>query len=346
MKKKKKIIIIIISVVLVLALLLCASGALLVFGLYKYTDVLDFLIPAKAVTSEDVDFEYQETLNGLYITDESDVERARVLYGAILSNESLTNEEKKELTKFMQYFADNKYIDCDRVSYKLSSFIIAPNDPSLIEQGISAEYLEENKITFATDEDRAWALPHELHHSIESEELPYELYGWYGEGFTCLVSYEYFGTEEDNVNLQTFFVRGLGEIVGSDILFEVSATGNMDILIDELMARGIDEATIISAFDLFMQLKDEDSDIENMMSSERKYEAVSTLLYMYNIAYDYPDEISASFYHAAEIYMGLAVDPPEHFYLNSTNKLLFNQTEYVTPLDFEVLYNDSCNAVF
>ena len=148
MKKNKKLVIIIISVVLVLTLLLCASGALLVFGLYKYTDVLDFLIPAKAVTSEDVDFEYQETLNGLYTTDESDVERARVLYGAILSNESLTNEEKKELTKFMQYFADNKYIDCDRVSYKLSSFIIAPNDPSLIEQGISAEYLEENKITF------------------------------------------------------------------------------------------------------------------------------------------------------------------------------------------------------
>ena len=95
-----------------------------------------------------------------------------------------------------------------------------------------------------------------------------------------------------------------------------------------------------------MQLKDEDSDIENMMSAERKYEAVSTLLYMYNIAYDYPDEISPSFYHAAEIYMGLAVDPPLYFYLNSTNKLLFNQTEYVTPLDFEVLYNDSCNAVF
>ncbi len=345
MKKTKKIIIIIISVVMAVTLLLCASGALLVFGLYKYTDIFDYIIPAKPVTAEEVEYNFQETLNEIYVTDESDVERARVLYEAILANESITNAEKKELANFMQYFADNKYIDCDRVSQKLGSFTITPNDPSLLDEGISAEYLEENKITFATDEDREWALSHELHHSIESEELPYELYGWYGEGFTCLVNYEYFEMLADNTNLQTFFVRGLGEIVGSDVLFEVSATGNMDVLIDELVACGIDKDMIVSTFDLFMQLKDEESALEGM-TSERRYEAVSALLYMYNVAYDYPDKVSRSFYNAAEIYMVVTDEPLDYFYLHSYKKTFLNEADYVTQADFDVLYNDTCNAVF
>lgn len=342
---KKKVVIIIVSIILVFALLFSALLGGFLYGCYSNDWNFAFWKWNKIVTEKELNKEYETVVSHTLVADEADTDRAKLLYEAILANDSLTNAEKKEMAKFMQYFADNKYIDCDSVSQRLASFTITPNDPSLLNEGISAEYKEENTITFATDEDREWALSHELHHCIESENLPYDQYGWFGEGFTCLVNYEYFEMLADNTNLQTFFVRGLGEIVGADTLFEVSATGNMEIIIDELVACGIDEDFIVSTFDLFMQLKDEESALEGM-TSERRYEAVYALLYMYNVAYDYPDKVSRSFYDAAEIYMVVTDEPLDYYYLHSYKKTLSNEADYVTQADFEALYNYTSNVVF
>ena len=82
--------------------------------------------------------------------------------------------------------------------------------------------------------------------------------------------------------------------MGAEVLFEVSATGDATILDNALMQCGVDEEKIQEAFTLFTELKDKES-YNGVVTAEEKFEAVWLLLDMYNIANNYPENITASF---------------------------------------------------
>ncbi len=243
-------------------------------------------------------------------------ENVEELYSAMLYNDSFTFSERVRLLKFNQYFVDNKYIECERVCRKLASFTVTENDPSLLDEEIAATYTEEgNYITFATDEDREYSLPHELHHCMENENLSYADYGWFSEGFTSLVTYEYFGETGDGANVLSFFIRGLCEIVGSDVLFEVSARGDINILKKALMERGIAEETVEDAFAVFYKIWMNNS-YGSIATPKQKIESVKILERMYDIANGYPENITLSFVESAES-MIMENGNLDHYYLNS-----------------------------
>ncbi len=338
---KKKVVIIIVSVLLVFALLFSALLGGFLYGCYSNDWNFAFWKWNKIVTEKELNKEYEMVVSHTLVADEAATDRAKLLYEAILANDSLTNAEKKEMAKFMQYFADNKYIDCDSVSQRLASFTITPNDPSLLNEGISAEYKEENTITFAADEDREWALSHELHHCIESENLPYDQYGWFGEGFTCLVNYEYMDRSEDSYNFQAFMVRGICEITGPEPLFEFSATGDTAVIENALVEKGIDESKVAETVCLFTGLKDADS-YNYSLSVEQQFEAIYAVVDLYNIVHDYPDKIPYSLYKAAEHFLGMDGFEYEYYYLNSTKLDISDWHErYVPQTDVDILYEEA-----
>lgn len=292
-KRKKRLVII--SWVLTVCFLLCSAGLLVMLK----TGVLYSSLIKLSVDGE--------------VT--QNVEK---LYSAILYNDSFTLTEKIKMLKFNQYFADNKYIECDRVCEKLATFTVAENDSGLMEDGISATYTAEgNYITFASDEDRQCAFAHELHHSMESEKLSYEEYGWFSEGFTALITYEYFDESDVSGYMLPFFVRGLCEIVGSDVVFQTDAKGDMDILKKALMDKGVPEKTVEEAFTLFYDLWMSDS-YGSVATVKQQVEAIKILQEMYDISNDYPEDITESFYIAAET-MICGEDEPV-YYLNSAKK--------------------------
>ncbi len=325
MKKRTKIIIAVLSVVPIICI---AVGSICLFS-FRESIAMSALYANSSQILGDIEENQNES-----------TENAEKLYDAILANESITAKEKKTLANYIQYFVDNKYIDCEYVCNKLATFTITPNDPALLDDGISAEYKSENSITFANDEEREFSLSHELHHCIESENLSYDYYGWFGEGFTCLVNYEYFDVVADSCNTQTFFVRGLCEIVGPEFLFELSATGDISVLENALVERGIDEIAIAEAFALFTQLKDDESYM-GVLTDEQRFEAVFVLLDMYNVAYDYPENITYSFYKAVEEFVGVNSEEYCYYYLNSTKREESDWNEqYVPQTTLDTLYED------
>ena len=328
MKKNTKIAVAVLSVIMAVCVAVCVVTSV------KLYDALNL---------EKIYEEYTDVIEEAQQYSQNSTENAEKLYLAILSNESITTKEKKELEAYIQYFVDNKYIDCEHVCNKLSAFTITENDPSLLDMGISAEYKPENSITFATEEDRAFSLSHEIHHCIENENLDYEYYGWFGEGFTGLVNYEYFDHLADNFNIQTFFVRGLCEIVGAEVLFEVSATGDATILDNALMQCGVDEEKIQEAFTLFTELKDKES-YNGVVTAEEKFEAVWLLLDMYNIANNYPENITASFCGAIDSMF--FEEELDYYYINSAKRDVSDAYQGYVPqsnidVTYQIIVNDA-----
>ncbi len=311
---------VIISWVLTVCLLLCSAGLLVMLK----TGVLYSALMKLSVDGE--------------VT-----QNAEKLYSAILYNDSFTLTEKIKMLKFNQYFADNKYIECDRVSKKIASLTIK-NDPSLIEEGISGTYTAEgNFLTFATNEDRRCALAHELHHCMQNENLSYEEYGWFIEGYTNLITYEYFDETDVGVYMLPFFVRGLCEIVGSDVIFQTDAKGDIDILKKALTDKGVPEKTVEEAFSVFYDLWESDS-YGSEVTPKQKVEAIKILQEMYDISSDYPEDITETFYIAAQTMICGEGEPI--YYLNSAKKSSHSSgsssastsSEYYT--DVTMLYRD------
>lgn len=291
MKNGKRKALIIISWVLTGCLLLCSAGLVV---LYKtgalYSAMLDYSVAGEVTPN------------------------AEKLCNALLSNDSLTFVEKARMMKLNQYFVDNKYIDCDRVCEKLATVTITENDPDLADEGISGAYYEDNSMTFATMRDRWTSLNHELCHSIQNEALPYGEYGWFVEGYNCLVVYEYFGNVSNNDNIMVKFVQCLCEIVGSDVLFQTDAKGDIDILKKALTDKGISEETVEEAFNIFYELWQSNS-YGGTATDKEKVKAVRILVEMYDVANNYPEDIPESFYNVA--YSIIYMSEASVYYFNS-----------------------------
>lgn len=326
MKKSKKILITIVSLILVI----CIG----VGGVFLFQEIQE---RNESNTYDSVYNTYLKTIEKISTKQGVDTENAENLYLSIFYNDCLTYKEKEYLLNFIQYFVDNQYIDCDEVCNKLSTFTVNKNNPDLLDLGISAEYTEDNSITFANKTEREYALAHEIHHCIENAALPYETMDWFGEGFTCLVDYEYFDHTSDGENIQAFFVRSLCELVGPQVLFKVSGKGDPKILENALIERGVDKKTIKKVYNLFRKVKDQELGGDEEFFKLR-YQTVEALLDMYNVVYDNPPKISRSFYESVELFFGISENSFDNYYINSQKRNTFDlQKKYVTQADFEYL---------
>ncbi len=272
-------------------------------------------------------YNYMLVITKIELTQDVDTQNARMLYECLLSKDCLSNKEKIELAKYIQYFIDNKYLDVKKVHKKLHSFTVTDNDPTLIDEGLGATYNEDNSITFADESYREVLLSHELHHTIENEKLDYIDYAWFCEGFTCLVTAEYFNAIGSE-NAKTFFVRALADFVGTDILFQVSAKGDINILVSALLDRGISESDINKLFGMFKKYNDDET-FNPHTPIETKVEIAEFIVDLYcSYCADNYFELPDSLYQTITAFLNDSEDF-DYVYLDSTHKD-FDETFCVT----------------
>ncbi|MBO5935270.1 MAG: hypothetical protein J6Q94_07245 [Clostridia bacterium] len=309
-KEKKCKVPIIIIVAVLLTLCLTATG---IFFCYK------------AESNANSYANYEDAFNNIE-NEDTEQKKAEALYYAIVSNSSLRKKEKEELSNYIQYFKDNKYIDYNHVFEKLKTFKITWNNPFLLKEGISATYNADNSITFATNEYRQESLTHEIFHCIEKENMP-EGYGWFSEGFTSLLNYEYFDKKGDGWSTKANIIRCLCELIDPDILFKVSATGEPNYLIDALNKKGIDGKKIKELFDLCEKYKvvefDVDANLQEMLTK-----IASCFVEMYNTIHDTPDYVRNSFYYSILRILEETYDYYDYYYLNKLKVNDSPETKY------------------
>lgn len=324
-----------------LTLSLTATGTVCVYKLVSKTKLEEEpIIGSMVVTNDDnfnnfdefylnndiKDLEYQEVLDNIK-NNNVEQKKAEALYYAILSNDSLTTDEKNKLSNYIQYFIDNKYINHNHVYDKLLKFKITTEDPSLLDYGIGATYNDDNSITFATPEEREYSLSHEIFHCIENENLSYEDYAWFIEGYVCLLNYEYFNMEYDGNNMKSNFIRCLCEIVEPDVLFMVSASGDINPLVNALNEKGIDNEKIEKLFDLCKEYNLMDALGEQNLK-EICTEIVVCFIDMYNTIYNNPDYVSDSFFHSLLKIKEETSDIYDYYYFNSNKIKNNNEKQY------------------
>lgn len=280
---------------------------------YSSADCLEF-----SIQGNDVSFD--EVLNSIDTDEEVHVKKAKALYYAIENNSSLKYKEKEELKNFILYFIDNPYIEHEQVFNNLMSFVVNKNNPALLDEGISAEYLSNNSITFANNNQRKFALSHELGHCIEGKGLEYEYHAWFGEGVNCLINYEYFGHYADGNNMKTNFIRALCEIIGPDVILKSSAKGEIGYIGAALVEKGIDIEKINNLTRLFQEYNDLEY-LEPERIPEISNEIINLLIEMYNIAYSEPEIVSENFYRILEKISNPSIEEDfDYYYFNSIKK--------------------------
>lgn len=220
----------------------------------------DFVSNYKAIRARSFieDESFKETIQSIKNSDINE-KKAYLLYYALLSNESLTKEEKENLTGYIQYFIDNKYLDYEYVYKQFSTLKIAPINKDL---GSAGTYTAiNNTINFDSEEARKEALTHEAYHSEDKSGkiLSYNDYAWFIEGLTSVLNYEYFDKKDDGYDAKASFIRILCLFVGSDKLFETRATGDINVLINALMEKGIKKDDIDEIFNLINQYNFEEN---------------------------------------------------------------------------------------
>ena len=216
----------------------------------------------QSISSSDFISNYKASKSMSFIKDENfkdainsiknsgmDQKKAYLLYYALLSNDYLTAEEKKNLSGYIQYFIDNKYLDYEYVYFKLSWLGIDPNDISLLDDSIAGTYTREsNTITFADEDNRDYAISHEIFHA-EDKTVNNGNNTWFTEGLTDLLSYEY-NNSKISYDVEVNFCRILCEFVGADVLFETRAKGDINILINALINKGLEKNEVDELFKL------------------------------------------------------------------------------------------------
>ena len=128
------------------------------------------------------------------------------------------------------------------------------------------------------------------------------------------------------------FCRILCELVGSDVLFETRAKGNINILINAFINKGLERQEIINLFNLFNEFTIEkrkeniSNEKENTSLTELKIEIIKTLKNMYLKINENKKYVSPMFYQyivcIAESSTGYNFDKfiSEKYYFNSLKK--------------------------
>lgn len=124
---------------------------------------------------------------------------------------------------------------------------------------------------------------------------------------------------------EVMFCRILCELVGSDVLLETRAKGNINILINAFINKGFERQEIINLFDLFNEFSIEKRK-ENISLNELKIEIIQTLKNMYLKINENKKYVSPIFYQyivcIAESSVGFNLDEFifEKYYFNSLKK--------------------------
>lgn len=330
---------------LILSFIMGITGTIYIYTYFKKTRLLKSPYNGSQMnfnSSSSADFEVRlhdneddlnKKINAIRNNKGDNKKISYILYSNILENPSLLESEKKTLENFCQYFLDNRYLDHENVCRKLSSFIINENDETLLEENIGATYYDDNSITFATQADRDNSLAHELFHCIENKELSYEEYAWLIEGYTCVLNYEYFDNDFDGNNMKANFVRALCEIVNPNVLFEVSAKGNINYLVEALKEKGISEKDINELFDLCKNYNYVDS-FSYEDTKEICVNIADCLVKMYNTAYSESNSVSNLFYNNLERIIDPNITTPyNYYYFNGSKKQQNKQKKYTVSKD-------------
>lgn len=283
---------------------------------YKLLKVRDFMY----------DESFKESIEAIKNSN-IDEKKAYLLYYAILSNQSLMEEEKEEFKGYIQYFVDNKYLDYEYVYEKLDSLYIKPINKDLNSAG--SYNLKGNFISFDTIDARKIALTHETFHAEDKsgELLLYGDYAWFIEGLTSVLNYEYFNKKDDGYDEKSAFIRIMCQFVGADVLFETRAKGDINILISALVNKGLLKEEIQRMFYLI----NEYNFAENKYSLETSYiisELYKKLFESYNIINENPDFVDPLFYDfLCDIdnpYILPETDTTKNIYFFNTSKIKQN----------------------
>ena len=225
----------------------------------------------QSISSSDFISNYKAAKSMSFLEDESikdtieyikkadiDEKKAYILYYALISNESLNNDEKKILRNAIKYFCDNIYIDYEFVYDQLFNIEIKERNAKFPNTTISSTYsrtlsnsgkIINGEIKLGNSED----IFHEfiVHGSAKNLDC-----SWIDEGFASIIDAEYnndlsidYKGNVDVYPVETNVIRFLCELMGKkegkDCFFKIAAgklEGNetsLDLLSSYLIKAGI-----------------------------------------------------------------------------------------------------------
>lgn len=232
----------------------------------------------QSISSSDFVSNYKAIKSRSFIEDESlketiehiknsniDEKKAYLLYYALLSNESLTKEEKEKLTGYIQYFIDNKYLDYEYVYNQLNQIVIKERNAKFPGTNISSTYNKsENSIRLGNIND----LPHEIRHSIMN--VPGQV--WLNEGYNCIITEEYDGGFGSSV--ETNVIRVLCEMMGKesgrDCFFYMSSVNSIEPLSKKLKELGIEPEKYEELYSLLNELAISNGNLKDIELNEQR----------------------------------------------------------------------------
>lgn len=237
-----------------------------------------------------------------------DQKKALLLLDAIYQNSDYTEEDLKGLRGYTQYLLDNKYINYENIykiikSSKLEKDVDLPN-------GIAGQYWRFfNKIELESYD----SLQHEFFHlenhanhllGFYSNYYNNTYQSWFEEGFSEVLAFEYTDKKCNSYPVSCCAIRLFTEFVGPDKMFETRSDGDLSILVDALINKGVEKSDVEELFDLLNEhnsiykkvCEDEEqySDKINMLSSLSN-QISNKFITIYNQIYNTPDIVSPIF---------------------------------------------------
>ena len=230
--------------------------------------------------------EFKEALDMIKNAD-IETKKAYILWDGIIHNDNLSSKDIENIKGYIQYFIDNKYLNYEYVYNQLSTIKLIVDSKT----SSNASYdRENNTMVFESDSSRDKCIGHEFAHSEDysGSILNGNNYVWLIEGLNSILNYEYNNATTDAWDIKAYFIRILCELIDSDVFFKVRATGNVDLIINELENKGLSKTQINELFDIvnnfnktyFIEKKQLKEDINPI-----KIQLIDKLREAYNVIY-------------------------------------------------------------
>lgn len=277
----------------------------------------------KEIIEETANF-LNKDINYLKLTEQD--KKAYILFDSLLKNKKLSETDKLQFSNIIQYFIDNKYLNYQDTFDNLNTVYITNNNEEMKDAvGIySAKY---NYITLKSDKWYNYAITHELLH-CEGRKflLNYNEYSWFNEGLTTLLDYEYFNKEEPYTE-EVILIRLLCEFVGSGNILKTRESGNINILKESLINKGLTKENVNDLLDVFTKYT-------NNKTNDNLILILNELKNTINIIYKNDEYIKPIIYH----YICNLVNSND--YTKEKNKYYFNTTKIEYPSTVYEYYNN------
>lgn len=288
---------------------------------------------------EEIDYIYGEDYNPSL--------EAKLLIGALLSNQNIEYRFKKRLFHMVEYFDDNLYLPREEIYNKLLTLQIKTQTFGEDDEGFfygAATSTDTNEIEFyiiVTDElvesyenspqyeetglsyvenDEFDMIKHEIFHVVTSSKID-NLCSFLNEGMTVLLEKEYNnGDLYTNYDQRIVYLKMLIEVIGRDKVLEAYSNGDWSVIETELLKIDPDESKPPRIMDLIDEwqevwdMSDCDFDITNESTTDIRIEMSQILTDYYFIVH--PDADESSLYSMYNI-----------IFTNGTDDFLWETTE-------------------